>query len=571
MRIPDFRRFEVYAQFLKVRHKTERRLISFHPRNWYPTQKALHQLFEERRARGLPIWFLILKARQEGVSTYSEARIFHATATQRNTNSLILADKRERAEYIFEMCKTFYDHLPEVLKPTRKYSNKKELVFDNKEGRGLKSGIYIATALDQFAGMGMTLHNVHISEASAFPYLGLLLTTLLPAIPPTSDTMVIVETTAKGAGTEFHEEWQKAKAGQSVFVPVFFPWFIHPEYRMKPPEKELRRGKLILTEEEKRLKERFHLDDEQIYWRRYMIKQVHREDEESFTQEYPATDEEAFIVAGNCYFDKARLKEALINCRDPVKQLEVDAALRGPYDLVYRLREHDRGRLWVWHEPQKGHRYRLGVDVAEGKGQDYSAIEVFDETTMEQVAEWMDNTVDPISFARTIVAIAKWYNEATVAIEINGPGLATQNEAKRFYYNFYFHQYIDRFTNRRTDKLGWLTTPTFKRYLLSYMEHVIDHGVWKFNSSRLVGQLMTFIHSSADLAEAAPGCFDDLVMAAMIALYTAYQDGTIFWDKQDTGGERIIDQKRDILDLSPPPDYDSWWEEKEQEEHWLAL
>jgi len=570
MGIPDFRRFEVYAQFLKVRHKTQRRLISFHPRNWYPAQRALHQTIEAIRNRGQPVWILLLKARQEGCSSYTTARIFHATATQRNTNSLILADKKDRAEYIFEMCKTFYDHLPEVLKPTRKYSNKKELVFDNREGTGLKSGIYIATALDQFAGMGMTLHNVHISEASAFPYLGLVLTTLLPAIPPTSDTIVIVETTAKGAGTEFHEEWQKAKSGQSVFVPVFFPWFIHPEYRMKPPEEELRRGKLVLTEEERKLVKQFHLDDEQIYWRRYMIKQVYREDEESFAQEYPATDEEAFIVAGNCYFDKARLKEALVNCTDPRKQLEVETALRSPYDLVYRLREHDRGRLWVWHEPQKGHRYRMGVDVAEGKGQDYSAIEVFDETTMEQVAEWMDNTVDPISFARIFVAIAKWYNNATVAIEINGPGLATQNEAKRFYYNFYFHQYIDRFTNRRTDKLGWLTTPTFKRYLLSYMEHVIDHGVWKFNSSRLVGQLMTFVHSG-DLAEAAPGCFDDLVMSCAIALYTAYQDGTIFWDKQEATGERIIDQKRDILDLSPPPDYDSWWQEKEQEEHWLAL
>jgi len=568
MGIPDFRRFEVYAQFLKVRHKTQRRLISFHPRNWYPAQRAFHRLVEERKGRGLPMWFLLLKARQEGISTYSEARIFHATATQRNTNSLILADKRDRAEYIFEMCKTFYDHLPEVLKPVRKYSNKKELVFDTRDGHGLKSGIYIATALDQFTGQGMTLHNVHISEASSFPYLGLVFTTLLPAVPPTSDTIVIVETTAKGAGTEFHEEWQKAKSGQSAFVPVFFPWFIHPEYRKRSPEEELRRGRLVLTEEERKLVKQFHLDDDQIYWRRYMIEQVYRGDEESFAQEFPATDEEAFIVAGNCYFDKARLKEALVNCTDPKKQLEVD--LRSPYDLVYRLREHDRGRLWVWHEPQKGHRYRMGVDVAEGKGQDYSAIEVFDETTMEQVAEWMDNTVDPISFARIVVAIAKWYSNATVAIEINGPGLATQNEAKRFYYNFYFHQYIDRFTNRRTDKLGWLTTPTFKRYLLSYMEHVIDHGVWKLNSSRLVGQLMTYIHSG-DLAEAAPGCFDDLVMACMIALYTAYQDGTIFWDKQEATGERIIDQKRDILDLSPPPDYDSWWQEKEQEEHWLAL
>ena len=267
-------------------------------------------------------------------STFTTARIFHGTATQRNTNSLILADKKDRAEYIFEMCKTFYDHLPEVLKPVRKYSNKKELVFDTRDGHGLKSGIYIATALDQFTGQGMTLHNVHVSEASSFPYLGLVFTTLLPAIPPTSDTMVIVETTAKGAGTEFHEEWQKAKSGQSVFVPVFFPWFIHPEYRKKPPEEELRRGRLVLTDEEKKLVKQFHLDDEQIYWRRYMIEQVYRGDEESFAQEFPATDEEAFIVAGNCYFDKARLKEALVNCTDPRKHLEVETALRSPYDPV---------------------------------------------------------------------------------------------------------------------------------------------------------------------------------------------------------------------------------------------
>ena len=74
---------------------------------------------------------IILKARQEGVSTLCEALIFERTARYHNTNSLIVAHEPESTEAIFAMSKLFYDMLPTWAKPKRRYDNKKQMVFEN--------------------------------------------------------------------------------------------------------------------------------------------------------------------------------------------------------------------------------------------------------------------------------------------------------------------------------------------------------------------------------------------------------------------------------------------------------
>jgi len=269
---------------------------------------------------------------------------------------------------------------------------------------------------------------------------------------------------------------------------------------------------------------------EQMAWRRWMIEHAYRGSEEDFAQEYPAYPEEAFVVTGTLVFDKRRLKLAYENTKPPKVKCEVKAYLRDPYNINYEIVKNRDGRLWIWEEPKSRHVYRIGVDVSEGVGRDYSAIEVFDCLEREQVAEWQ-GYADPITLAYICVAIARFYNEAKIAIELNGPGLGTHTEARRFYWNFYHHKYMDRFTNKETDKINWLTTPTFKRMLISYTQHVIDEGIFKFNSERLIAEFMVYMKEYTrfgELGSAPPGFNDDLVMASMIAMFTAYQDGDIY-------------------------------------------
>ena len=135
-------------------------------------QTMIHDRIKKLRALGKPIRMIILKARQEGVSTLCEALIFERTARFENTNSLIVAHEPESTDAIFAMSKLFYDLLPTWAKPMRRYDNKKQMVFENPEEKsrakdpGLRSRMVIATAEKAKVGRGLTLHNFHGSEVA---------------------------------------------------------------------------------------------------------------------------------------------------------------------------------------------------------------------------------------------------------------------------------------------------------------------------------------------------------------------------------------------------------------------
>ena len=94
-------------------------------------QKRLYNTVKEQAKQQKPIRIIILKARQMGFSTLTEALIFHRTVTRRNVNSLIVAHKDESSNNLFNMSKLFYENLPPELQPMRKASNARELVFEN--------------------------------------------------------------------------------------------------------------------------------------------------------------------------------------------------------------------------------------------------------------------------------------------------------------------------------------------------------------------------------------------------------------------------------------------------------
>lgn len=152
-------------------------------------------------------------------------------------NSFIITHKDDATTNLFNMSKLFQEKNP--VKPLLKNSNAKELIFENptKNKRekerlpGLKSKIKCATAGGKGVGRSDTLTNVHASELAFWPgeiaetYSG-----LMQAVPATKDSMVIIESTAKGFNF-FKEMWDDAVAGRNDYVPFFAAWFEMDEYR----------------------------------------------------------------------------------------------------------------------------------------------------------------------------------------------------------------------------------------------------------------------------------------------------------------------------------------------------
>lgn len=508
--------YEAYARtFLRIRTKKG----TLEPFIFNTAQQILWREIKRQMAERRPVRIIVLKARQMGISTFSEGLTFWKTVTRPYVRSLVIAHDLDATIGLFEMSKLFYDELPEIVKPMRRIVNRRELIFENPDEKtraqnpGLRSSFEVQTANNIAAGRGGTIHHLHASEISQWMEPELVVEALFPAIPDDPETSVILESTAHGAGDWFHTFWKLSVAGKTSYRAIFLPWYLMPEYRAEPSPEF---GEL--DEEERDLLARFpFLTREQFEWRRRKIAEFEAAGEgagaEIFRQEYPATPEEAFRAAGTPVFSHRLLRQAAQQVSPGVRYTAGQGTPRPD----------PRGDLVVWEEPEPGVSYTIGVDVSAGVERgDFSCVEVIRSDTTAQVAEWW-GLIDPIALAPIVESIARWYNEAVVAIEINNQGIATQRALLQTYWNCYRWQYLDTQTNRYSTKLGWQTTISTKPVMISFMNHVLAQGRVVIRSSALLDEFLTYIKRTPwDSGRASPGCHDDRVMAFLIAVVVAH-------------------------------------------------
>ena len=302
-------------------------------------QRKLYDIVHKQHAAGKPVRVIILKARQLGFSTLTEGMIFHACATRKNVQALIVAHREDATNNLFRMSKLFYDELPAPVKPMLRNSNAQELVLENPSRRakdrerqpGLRSRMRCATAGGKGIGRSDTLQYVHLSEYAFWPEgadgKAATLAGILQAVPSSSGTMVVSESTANGF-EDFKERWDAAVAGENDFIPVFFAWFENPEYAMPALPGT------IWTEEELRLKEQYRLTEEQLQWRRWCIANNCGGNLDLFRQEYPASPEEAFLHSGTGVFDNEQIILQKQMAREPVKRGRFIIATSSAEDVI---------------------------------------------------------------------------------------------------------------------------------------------------------------------------------------------------------------------------------------------
>jgi hypothetical protein len=200
--------------------------------------------------------------------------------------------------------------------------------------------------------------------------------------------------------------------------------------------------------------------------------------------------------------------------------------------------------IWEYPRPRGRRRYVLGVDVADGLGQEYSVVSVVREPTIdepaEEVAQYVSNLVDTKQLAFIVDAIGRFYAdedgiEAMAAIETNSHGLATQDTLQLHlgYSHFYVWEYADARDpdHRYSTKIGWYTSPRSRPILLtSFRDAVItvdpisSQPDFILNSPTTRSELRHFI--TPDLlanAEHARGQFDDAIFASAIGYYVAWR------------------------------------------------
>lgn len=315
--------------------------------------------------------------------------------------------------------------------------------------------------------------------------------------------------------------WENAVAEKNDYTPLFFPWFDMPDYRMKVP------ADFVLTKEEIKLKTKFSLDDEQLEWRRYTIRNDFEGDEKLFRQEYPSTPEEAFLVTGRTVFNQDKLDAMTKHTRKGIKySVVIPPAIEGTgYDWTsVKFIEDERGEFEMFSEFDPEREYCIGADVAEGlEGGDASAAYIIDADTGEDVAA-VYGQMDLDIYAKQLDYVGRMYGDALLGVETNNVGHSVINTLLNvtFYPNLYHHDSYNAEAGTNENKPGWPTTTVTRPILVDAMIEGIREGVWRINDANLISEMKTFVRNRAGKPQAMGkgtlgGCKDDRVLGYGIA------------------------------------------------------
>lgn len=306
--------FEHYAvRCLKIRAKTGQVL----PLELNKAQKYTHAKLEEQKGRTGKVRALVLKGRQQGMSTYIGARFYHRVTWNKGQQAFILTHALDATNNLYQMAKRYYEHTPDAIKLPVTKSNAKELIFGC-----LESGYKLGTAENKKVGRSSTIQLLHGSETAFWNNAADHATGIMQAVPNAPGTEIILESTANGVGNYFHQMWQDAEAGISEFVAIFVPWFWQDEYVIEAPE-------FIPTPDEQLLMEGYGLTHEQLAWRRRKIIELSVNGVDglkAFQQEYPCNPVEAFQLTGE---DNFIVSDIVLSARKTVDVEKVGPLLLG--------------------------------------------------------------------------------------------------------------------------------------------------------------------------------------------------------------------------------------------------
>ena len=524
--------------YLMIRTKSGRLV----PLQFNPPQQKLYRAIAAQAKAGRPIRIIILKARQMGFSTVTGGLIFHRTATRELVESLVVAHQEDATANLFAMYRLFYEELPRPIQPLKKARNAQELVLENpttnpdrkKREPGLRSRIRCATAGGRGVGRSFTVRNVHLSEFAFWPgrklitYAG-----IMQSVPDQPDTMVVIESTANGYD-EFKDLWDDAvdawgRGERDGFMPIFFAWWEMPEYRRPVP------ADFQPTEEEEAIKATYHLDDEQLVWRRWCIRNNCGGDLDLFRQEYPASPDEAFVASGRCIFDQA----ALILRRQQVRDLERSVG-RFVYDYdgstINNIRWVDAwdGEIIIYQEPEDGHPYVIGADTA-GEGSDFFVGQVLDNATGRQVAVLRQESGEG-EFVRQLYCLGRYYHDALLGVEANFSTFPNTELERLGYRNLYVRETLDNYTNKPRQSYGFRTDRISRPLIISELVELAAQRLELIQDHETLGEMLTFVRNEAGRAEAQEGKHDDCVMALAIAHHIRPQQRYTVEAAKEAGG-----------------------------------
>ena len=458
---------------------------------------------------------IILKSRQLGFSTFAIIDMLDTTLFLPNTHNLFIAHKREDAGKIFDSkVRLAWDNIGFLNFMWSCTSDRaQQLKFKFQNGKTVStSSISVSTS-----GRSGTHYQLHVSELAKLFVLKPkeaqeIISGTMPSVP--DNGKIVIESTAEGQSGLFYDLYMKARAPNEKKVKLEMTKFF---YNWTWDQEEMGKTEIVthLPSEFKEYQKMMGLTDLQIsyYYNKFILM---GQDRELINQEYPTTEQEAFISSSKRFF---MIPEGF------------DNNIKKPIIT--------NGDWKIYEDYNPRHKYCIGVDVAEGIGEDSSSIVVVDLTSMMVVAIYKSNTIPADLLAYEIKTIGNRYGTCITGVEANNHGIATIVKLREIYpeHKIYKKETIGTTKDGETNRFGWLTTRSSKPKMLYELRDCIAQNEIIIPDKALLLEIKTYNKDELNNVRTNPDVTQhyDVVMALAIA-YQMRNNQEGFVMNYDVGG-----------------------------------
>ena len=457
------------------------------------------------------ISLLVLKGRQQGFTTLVTAYQLSCSILNRNFQGYTLADKSDNAEAIFQNKAKFpYGQLPDVLKPTEKFNNRKQLLFEK-----INSSWAVDTATKD-VGRSRTVNFFHGSECAFWkdgisPIQGALGEAF------TKNCIKIYESTANGYN-DYQKMWDSG-----VHINCFYEWWKTKEYRIEFHREEIKADFLHEIESKKGwiwdrlrwLKNEKGLEAEQLYW--YRNKYDKYLDKDLIKQEYPCTPHEAFLLSGKNVFDTEAVLSRIATLKPPIKTGYFTYDYDGLKITNIQWVNDRNGYIKLYGIPNTPEftEYCIGGDTA-GEGSDYFTGHVLDAKAGQQVAV-LRHQFDADQYTRQMYCLGKYYSNALIGIEANFDSYPIMELQRLGYMKQYTREAQDTYTGKTERRFGFKTTSLTRPTIISALVEIVREHCDTICDKDTLEELLTIVRNEKGRIEAPEGGHDDMMMGLAIA------------------------------------------------------
>jgi hypothetical protein len=223
---------------------------------------------------------------------------------------------------------------------------------------------------------------------------------------------------------------------------------------------------------------------------------------EAFNQEFG----NQFLQTGESAIDDELFDKLKLSAREP--------------EFVF-----EDGKYKLWEEPNPQNLYVVGVDIAEGVGENASVVQVLDVTDLKnikQVATYWDNHISPYKFTTKVHEILTHWGMPPAAIERNNCGAqVVDNLAHNYNFNNFICFSPKKSNSSTYNRLGVIAHTNTKYKGVMNMRYWINElRCVELRDINTINELKDFVRypNGTWAAKKEQGALDDRVMSLMWSL-----------------------------------------------------